>query len=113
MRRRLRLEQRDDWGGATRWLASASGLTVKATEYNFDVTGDAAGGFNNVTFENDGKEPHILVAIKLQPGKTVADALPLLAQEGEPDPAAVAAVFDGDPGRGLLRHAGSPCSGRQ
>ena len=78
--------------------SSASGLTVKATEYNFDVTGDAAGGFNNVTFENDGKEPHILVAIKLQPGKTVADALPLLAQEGEPDPAAVAAVFDGDPG---------------
>ena len=93
--------------------SGATGLTVKATEYNFDVSGTAAGGFNSVTFENDGKEPHILVAIKLQPGKTVADALPLLEQEGEPDPAAAAAVFDGDPNTafygtpGLLAPGGS------
>ncbi|HTN80850.1 MAG TPA: hypothetical protein VMK16_14325, partial [Acidimicrobiales bacterium] len=77
--------------------SSAAGLTVKATEYKFDVSGSAGAGYNKVTFENDGKMPHILVAIKLQPGKTVKDALPLLEQEGEPDPAAAAAVFDGDP----------------
>ncbi len=100
-------------GGGGGSLLSGEGLTVKATEYNFDVTGSAAGGFNKVTFENDGKEPHILVAIKLQPGKTVADALPLLEQEGEPDPAVAAAVFDGDPNTafygtpGLLGPGGS------
>jgi hypothetical protein len=108
----------DDSGSSSATTASggsstAGGLTVKATEYNFDVTGTAAGGFNKVTFENDGKEPHILVAVKLQPGKTVADALPLLEQQGEPDPTATAAVFDGDPGTafygtpGLLAPGGS------
>jgi hypothetical protein len=86
-------------GGAatTAESSTGAGLTVKATEYKFDISGSAGAGFNKVTFENDGEMPHILVAIKLQPGKTVADALPLLEQEGEPDPAAAAAVFDGDP----------------
>ena len=93
--------------------SSAGSLTVKASEYKFDVSGSAAAGFTKVTFENDGKEPHILVAVKLQPGKTVADALPLLEQQVEPDPAALAAVFDGDPNTafygtpGLLAPGGS------
>ncbi len=34
--------------------------------------------------------------LKLKPGKTAADALPLLSQEGQPDPEALAEVFDGD-----------------
>ena len=86
-------------GGAatTGGSSNASGLTVKATEYKFDVSGSAAAGYNKVTFENDGKMPHILVALKLKPGKTVADALPLLEQGDEVDQTAAAAVFDGDP----------------
>ena len=37
--------------------SSASGLTVKATEYNFDVTGDAAGGFNELAAAGIETEP--------------------------------------------------------
>ena len=85
-------------GAATTGGASPeSAITIAASEYKFEVTGEATGGFQQVTFENDGKEPHILVPLKLQNGKTAADALPLLSQEGEPDPAALAEVFDGDP----------------
>jgi plastocyanin len=90
----------DDSGSSTATTAgsaSAGGLTVKATEYKFEISGSASAGYNKVTFENDGKSPHMLAAIKLKAGKTVADALPILEQQSEPDPAAVAAVFDGDP----------------
>ena len=74
----------------------AAGITVVATEYKFAVTGTATGGFVQVRFENDGKEPHILVPFKLKPGKTAADASALLSAQ-QPDPEQVAVVFDGDP----------------
>jgi len=73
-----------------------SGLNIVATEYKFEVTGTATGGFQEVTFQNHGKEPHILVPFKLKPGKTSADALTLLSAQ-QPDPEQIAAVFDGDP----------------
>jgi hypothetical protein len=86
-------------GGAGTTSPGASpgtGITVVATEYKFAVTGTATGGFLRVTFQNDGKEPHILVPFKLKPGKTSADALTLLSAQ-QPDPEQIAAVFDGDP----------------
>ncbi len=86
----------DDSGGGGS-AASDNAITITASEYKFDVSGEATGGFTQVTFENDGKEPHILIPFKLKPGKTAADALPILASEEEPDPAEAAAVFDGDP----------------
>ena len=92
-------------GATTGGAATTSGgdasdtpaITITASEYKFEVTGEATGGFVQVTFDNAGQEPHIVVPLKLQPGKTAADALPILSQEGEPDPAALAEVFDGDP----------------
>ena len=87
-------------GAATTGGGDASdtaAITITASEYKFEVVGEATGGFVQVTFDNAGKEPHIVVPLKLQPGKTAADALPILSQEGEPDPAALAEVFDGDP----------------
>ncbi len=74
-----------------------AGLTIKATEYEFDISGTATAGYTKVTFENDGKEPHVVEALKLKPGKTVADALAVISVQGEPDPVAAAEVFDGDP----------------
>ena len=92
-RRDHRWRRRDD-----RWRRPRhAAITITASEYKFEVTGEATGGFVQVTFDNAGKEPHIVVPLKLQPGKTAADALPILSQEGEPDPAALAEVFDGDP----------------
>lgn len=97
----------DDSGSSAATTASGAGTTggastpevgikVVATEYKFEVTGAATGGFSRVTFENDGEEPHILVPFKLKPGKTAADALALLSAQ-QPDPEQVAATFDGDP----------------
>ncbi len=73
---------------------SDNALTITASEYSFAIDGEATGGFVQVTFENDGEEPHILIPFKLQEGKTSADALPILASEEQPDEAAFAEVFD-------------------
>ena len=73
---------------------SDNALTITASEYAFAIDGEATGGFVQVTFENDGEEPHILIPFKLQDGKTSADALPILASEEQPDEAAFAEVFD-------------------
>ena len=77
--------------------ASDNAITITASEYAFAIDGEATGGYVQVNFQNDGEEPHILVPFKLQDGKTSADALPLLSSEEEPDPEALAEVFDGDP----------------
>jgi hypothetical protein len=73
---------------------SDNAITITASEYAFAIEGEATGGFVQVTFENDGEEPHIVIPFKLQDGKTSADALPLLASEEQPDEAAYAEVFD-------------------
>jgi len=77
--------------------SSAAGITIKATEYKFDLSGTPTAGYEKITFANEGKEPHVVVAVKLKPGKTVADAIPIFEQQGEPDPAVVASLFEGDP----------------
>ena len=84
-----------DSGGES--SASDNAITVKASEYKFDISGQLTAGYSQITFENDGKQPHELISAKLKDGKTAADALPILEAEGEPDPAALAEVFDGDP----------------
>ncbi len=73
---------------------SDNAITITASEYAFAIEGEATGGFVQVTFENDGEEPHIVIPFKLQDGKTSADALPILASEEQPDEAAFAEVFD-------------------
>jgi hypothetical protein len=77
---------------------SDNAITITASEYAYEVAGEATGGFVQVTFENDGEEPHIVIPFKLKDGKTSADALALLTSgEEEPDPELVAEIFDGDP----------------
>jgi hypothetical protein len=85
----------DDSGGSS---GGDNAITISASEYAYEIAGEATGGFVRVTFENDGEEPHIVVPFKLKDGKTSADALALLTSgEEEPDPELVAEIFDGDP----------------
>ena len=84
----------DDSGGDGGSSASENAVTITASEYKFDVSGEITGGFAQVTFKNDGTEPHILVPLKLKPGKTAADAVPLLSTPEGPDPEQLAEVFD-------------------
>ena len=68
-------------GGAS--LPSAD-TTITAKEYVFEV-GELKAGANEVRFQNDGKEIHILVAARMAPGKTIDDVRAALAAEGEPE----------------------------
>jgi hypothetical protein len=64
-------------------LPSATG-TVKASEYAFASEGLKAGK-NTLLFDNIGKEPHLLAALPIKPGKTIADVRRFVETEkGEP-----------------------------
>jgi hypothetical protein len=71
-----------------------SALTLTATDYKFDVTGEAKAGLATIDFVNKGKEPHIPLMLKLKAGKTAADVLPLLPNDGPPDAQALGQVLD-------------------
>jgi uncharacterized cupredoxin-like copper-binding protein len=69
-------------------------LTIRATDYKFDLSGDVKAGITTISFVNNGKEPHALFMAKLKPGKSAADVLPLLQSRDKPDPQAAAEVLD-------------------
>jgi hypothetical protein len=57
---------------------------ITATEYAFEADGLRAGR-NAVLFDNAGKEPHLVVASALRPGKTAADAKRFFeTEQGQP-----------------------------
>ncbi len=60
-----------------------AGPVVEATEYSFKATGLKTGK-QTVLFDNKGKQPHFLVALPINPGKTLADVKKVVATEGEP-----------------------------
>jgi hypothetical protein len=59
--------------------------TVEAVEYDFTATALEAGS-QRVLFENNGEEPHHLVAAPMKPGKTQADLEEALQSEDAPAP---------------------------
>ena len=60
-----------------------AGPVVEATEYSFKATGLKTGK-QTVLFDNKGKQPHFVVALPINPGKTIADVKKVVATEGEP-----------------------------
>ena len=58
--------------------------TIVATEYAFESEGLKA-GTNTVLFDNAGQEPHLVVAVGLKEGRTLAEARRFFRTEkGEP-----------------------------
>ena len=58
--------------------------TISATEYGFEASGLKAGR-NEILFDNRGKEPHVIGAAEIKPGKTIADVRKFFQTEkGEP-----------------------------
>ena len=104
------------WRAATTPTAGAGRVGQHAhdhrEEYEFAMTVRPRAASCRSPSTMTGKEPHILVPLKLQPGKTSADALPILSSEEQPDPAALAEVFDAAR-RLVLRHPRSAPSGRR
>lgn len=57
---------------------------VAARDYSFDASGIAPGA-NRVLFENNGKQPHHIVAMPLLEGSTIDDAKKFLMSKGKPE----------------------------
>jgi uncharacterized cupredoxin-like copper-binding protein len=57
--------------GETVQQAPATTLTLKLTDYDFELSGPLTAGRHVVRVENVAAQPHELVVVKLEPGKTV------------------------------------------
>jgi hypothetical protein len=58
--------------------------TVEASEYKFEASG-LRSGKNQVLFDNAGQQPHVLVGLRMKPGKTIEEVRRFFRTEkGEP-----------------------------
>jgi hypothetical protein len=69
----------------------AADVTVKLSDYNFDVSAPLTPGSHVIQVENTGPQPHELVLVKLTPGKTVKD-IEAWEKGGEKGPPPVSAI---------------------
>lgn len=69
--------------------ATANAVTVKAVDHAYAVEGEVKAGLTRITFDNTGKDFHMLGMVKLKDGKTAADLLAALKTEDEKDDDAV------------------------
>jgi hypothetical protein len=76
--------------------ASAEEVTVTAEEYSFDLSATPTAETQSVTFDNQGKEFHVMVFAKLNEGFTVEEAIKL---EGEKGSAEMVAQTEAPPGK--------------
>jgi hypothetical protein len=76
--------------------ASAEEVTVTATEYEFDLSATPGADTKSVTFQNDGKEFHVMIFARINEGYTVEEAIKL---QGEKGSAEEVASLEGPPGQ--------------
>lgn len=60
-------------------------VTFTATEYQFDAPESIPAGWTRFTLDNQGEQPHDLMLLKPEAGKTITDVLSALQSEGPPD----------------------------
>lgn len=64
-------------------------ITVKLTDYSFDITGPLTAGRHVIRIEDAGPQMHELVFIKLEPGKSVQEMAAWLEKPNGPPPGAI------------------------
>jgi hypothetical protein len=84
----------DDSGGDE---ASATDVTVTAKEYSFDLSATPTTDTQEVTLQNDGKQPHVLVFARINEGFTLDEAFELEGEKGSADE--VIQAFEVKPGQ--------------
>ncbi len=62
--------------------ASAEEVTLTAVEYEFDLSATPTADTKTVTFQNDGKEPHVLIFARINEGFTLDEAFKLEGKKG-------------------------------
>ena len=75
--------------------ASAEKVTVTAEEYSFDLSTTPTTETQSVTFDNQGKEFHVLIFARINEGFTVDEAIKLEGQKGS---AEIVGEAEGPPG---------------
>jgi hypothetical protein len=86
---------------ATSGMGSGAGInevTFRASEYRFEAPESAAAGWTRFTLENVGEQPHDLMLLKPEAGKTISDVLTALEAEAPPDWAALYGGVSAGPG---------------
>jgi hypothetical protein len=84
----------DDSGGEE---ASSTDVTVTAKEYQFDLSATPTADTQEVTLQNDGKLPHVLIFARINEGFTVDEAFELEGEKGSAEE--VISVLRGQAGR--------------
>jgi uncharacterized cupredoxin-like copper-binding protein len=62
--------------------ASAGDVTVTAKEYSFDLSATPTADTQEVTLQNDGKLPHVLIFARINEGFTLDEAFELEGEKG-------------------------------
>ena len=76
--------------------ASAEEVTVTADEYSFDLSATPSAETKSVTFDNQGKEFHVMIFARLNEGFTLDEAVEL---EGKKGSAVTLAEAEAPPGK--------------
>lgn len=72
----------DSSSAETSTTASAEDVTVTAIDYEFDLSATPTADTKSITFQNDGKEFHVMIFAKLNEGFTLDEAVKLEGKEG-------------------------------
>jgi hypothetical protein len=67
--------------------APTADINVKLADYSFTVSPDIAAGKHVIKLENDAAQPHEMLIVQLEPGKTVADLAKWVDNQTGPPPA--------------------------
>ena len=62
--------------------ASAEEVTVTATEYDFELSATPSADTKEVTFDNQGKEFHVMIFARINEGFTVDEAIEMQGEKG-------------------------------
>jgi len=62
--------------------ASAAEVTVTATEYDFELSATPSAETKEVTFDNQGKELHVMIFARINEGFTLDEAIEMQGEKG-------------------------------
>jgi hypothetical protein len=89
----------------TEETGGAEEVTLTATEYDFELSATPTAETESVTFDNQGKEFHVMVFARINEGFTLEDAI---KAEGEKGTATLVAEAEAAPGKSVTVDAKGP-----
>jgi len=88
-------DEGEESAATTEESASAEQVTVVSTEYDFELSATPTAQTQEVTFDNQGKQPHVMIFARINEGFTLDEAIEM---EGEGGSATIVAQTEAGPG---------------